>query len=102
MDQRLNPNEPAGQRMSRKRCVVVTGASSGIGQAVSDLLLTQGHEVIGISRQPERSVAHENYAAFPFDLRHISEMPQMGNHFYKHTPTWTLWFRMRVCRPWVV
>ena len=61
--------------MSRQRCVVVTGASSGIGQAVSDLLLTQGHEVIGISRQPERSVAHENYAAFPFDLRHISEMP---------------------------
>ena len=72
--------------MSRKRCVVVTGASSGIGQAVSDLLLTQGHEVIGISRQPERSVAHENYAAFPFDLRHISEMPQMAKSLLQAHP----------------
>jgi len=63
--------------MNRKRSVIVTGSSSGIGKAISDLLLEQGHHVIGVSRQPERQASHEQYTAFAFDLKNIAEMPQM-------------------------
>ena len=62
--------------MNRKRSVIVTGSSSGIGKAISDLLLEQGHHVIGVSRQPERQASHEQYTAFAFDLKNIAEMPQ--------------------------
>ena len=35
--------------------VLVTGASGMIGSAVSDALLARGHEVVGLSRDPERA-----------------------------------------------
>ena len=35
--------------------VLVTGASGMIGSAVSDVLLARGHEVVGLSRDPERA-----------------------------------------------
>ena len=36
------------------RTALVTGASSGIGRATSQMLLDRGHRVIGTSRHPER------------------------------------------------
>lgn len=37
-----------------KRCVLVTGASSGIGRAIARRLLALGHEVVGASRKPQQ------------------------------------------------
>ena len=36
-----------------KKRVLVTGASSGIGRSIAELLLNKGYEVIGTSRNPE-------------------------------------------------
>ncbi|HAV19924.1 MAG TPA: short-chain dehydrogenase/reductase, partial [Firmicutes bacterium] len=33
-----------------KLVILITGASSGIGRSTADLLLKQGHQVIGLSR----------------------------------------------------
>ncbi len=48
---------------------VVTGASSGIGQAITQRLLSLGYSVIGISRTISRnSFASEHFEAMQFDL----------------------------------
>lgn len=38
--------------MSQRKCAVVTGVSSGIGQAIAQRLLEQGWHVYGLSRRP--------------------------------------------------
>jgi len=48
---------------------VVTGASSGIGAAISKRLLTLGYSLIGVSRTIEEAqFSHENFQAIPCDL----------------------------------
>lgn len=47
--------------------VIVTGSSSGIGQAITNLFLEKGHTVIGIDRK-EQSVFHPNYTHFQTDV----------------------------------
>jgi len=57
---------------------VVTGASSGIGQAVSLRLLKLGFEVIGVSRTIEASAFnHENFEALKCDLSQESQTLQL-------------------------
>lgn len=46
---------------------IVTGASSGIGKAVSLKLLTLGYKVVGISRR-EAEIAHPNFTSYTCDL----------------------------------
>ncbi|EEO7208465.1 SDR family NAD(P)-dependent oxidoreductase [Salmonella enterica subsp. enterica serovar Rubislaw] len=41
--------------MMNYRTFLVTGASRGIGLAISKLLNEQGHHVVGIARQPARN-----------------------------------------------
>ena len=49
--------------------VVVTGASSGIGRAISERLLRLGYSVIGVSRTVEcSSFSSENFTALQVDL----------------------------------
>jgi NAD(P)-dependent dehydrogenase (short-subunit alcohol dehydrogenase family) len=45
-----------------KLVILITGASSGIGRSTADLLLKQGHQVIGLSR----SEPHK-----PYDFQHV-------------------------------
>jgi short-subunit dehydrogenase len=48
---------------------VVTGASSGIGNAITNRLLTLGFEVIGVSRSiKDEDFSHENFHALACDL----------------------------------
>jgi NADP-dependent 3-hydroxy acid dehydrogenase YdfG len=61
--------------MSQQRCILVTGASSGIGKSICDQLLQGGHQVIGLSRNPARKAPHENYTPVSFDLRNFAELP---------------------------
>jgi 3-hydroxy acid dehydrogenase / malonic semialdehyde reductase len=60
-----------------KRTVLVTGASSGIGRAVAQSLLQQGHTVIGVSRDCRKfSRQMDNFSSVQLDLTRLNELPQ--------------------------
>jgi len=60
-----------------KRTVLVTGASSGIGRAVAQNLLQQGHTVVGVSRDCRKFTRQmENFRSVELDLSRLSELPQ--------------------------
>lgn len=46
---------------------IVTGSSSGIGQAITQMLLKEGFHVVGISRN-KGSLKHPNFTHIPCDL----------------------------------
>ena len=51
------------------RSLLVTGSSSGIGRAIAQRLLEEGHQVIGISRTPERfDPGSDRYTTYAADL----------------------------------
>ncbi len=58
---------------------VVTGASSGIGRAITQRLLTLGYRVIGISRTIEDSlIGHKNFQAIQTDLSDPKETQKLS------------------------
>lgn len=58
-----------------KRTVLVSGASSGIGRAVAELLIRQGHFVIGTSRDVRRfAVEHPLFAPAQLNLAALSDI----------------------------
>lgn len=60
--------------MTRK--YLVTGASSGIGQAICERLLADGHAVVGIARSLSRlPCAHDNFAGRVADLAALDSLP---------------------------
>jgi NADP-dependent 3-hydroxy acid dehydrogenase YdfG len=60
-----------------KRTVLVTGASSGIGRAVAQNLLQQGHAVIGASRDCRKFTrSMDNFSSVQLDLTRLNELPQ--------------------------
>ena len=48
--------------------VLITGTSKGIGRAIAEKFLAEGHEVIGIDRLVT-SINHENYKHYELDVR---------------------------------
>jgi len=60
------------------RCIVVTGASSGIGSAICSELLPLGHQVIGIAREAKQEFVNNQKHYFPhdIDLSQLDELPE--------------------------
>lgn len=59
--------------------VIVTGTSSGIGKAIADFYLNNGHNVIGIGRR--HVIDHANYQAITCDLSNQSELSHLSFEF---------------------
>ena len=58
------------------RTVLVTGASSGIGQAISASLLGHGYRVIGMARDFSKTrLDSDRFRAVPIDLSRLDELP---------------------------
>lgn len=53
--------------MTNQKVVLITGASSGIGQATAELLAAHGFTVFGSSRKPDATV--HPYTMLPLDVR---------------------------------
>lgn len=70
-----------------KRTVLVTGASSGIGRAVAQNLLRQGHAVIGVSRDCRKFIRQmEHFSSVEMDLSQLSELPQKIRQLQQRFP----------------
>jgi len=62
-----------------EKTAVVTGASSGIGKAVTLRLLKMGYRVIGISRHiSKKSFEHEAFISLPCDLSQHNQLSALG------------------------
>ena len=62
--------------MSAERTAIVTGTTTGIGEAVARQLLDHGWSVIGIARRPS-PFAHARYRHVAFDLAGVVDDPAM-------------------------
>jgi benzil reductase ((S)-benzoin forming) len=58
--------------------VVITGVSSGIGNALAKSYLDEGHAVYGVSRRvPENLIEHENFRFQAADLTELESIPAL-------------------------
>ena len=56
--------------------VIITGTSQGIGKAIAELFLSNGHTVIGIDRQGA-SISHLCYTHYVCDVRDRENLPSI-------------------------
>ncbi len=70
-----------------KRTVLVTGASSGIGQAISHQLLDNNYCVIGVSRDKSRlPEASSLFTPVTLDLSQLDEIPAWSKQIQRDFP----------------
>lgn len=58
--------------------ILITGTSQGIGKAIAEKFLMEGHDVIGIDRQ-EKSIDYKNYTHYKTDVRNYGELPEISD-----------------------
>jgi len=69
------------ERCMKFKKAIVTGASSGIGLAVCEQLISMGVHVFAISRNPEKIAIRENLFPLKLDLSTPSEVCKFGDRF---------------------
>lgn len=57
---------------------LVTGATSGIGEAITQMLLDRGYKVYGVGRDFSKALVHENFEAIVCDLEDVKAIETMG------------------------
>ena len=58
--------------------ILITGTSQGIGKAIAQKFLQEGHAVTGIDRQ-QSSITHEGYTHFVCDVRDTEKLPDVSD-----------------------
>ena len=58
--------------------IMITGTSQGIGKAIAELFLQEGHIVIGIDRQ-NKSIDAANYTHYVCDVRDKENLPEIND-----------------------
>lgn len=56
--------------------VLITGTSQGIGRAIAELFLNNGHTVVGIDRQAS-TLCHASYTHHTLDIRSTEMLPKV-------------------------
>ena len=56
--------------------ILITGTTQGIGKAIAELFLREGHDVWGIDRQ-EGSIEHSSYTHIQCDVREKDRLPSI-------------------------
>lgn len=70
-----------------KRTVVITGASRGIGEAIADALLKQGHRVIGLARDfSQCQLVGDSFSYRQIDFSDLSVLPQFLKELQQDFP----------------
>ena len=54
--------------------ILITGTAQGIGKAIAERFLREGHCVHGIDRQPA-AIVHQNYTHYTCDIREQDALP---------------------------
>ena len=58
--------------------VLITGTSRGIGKAIAELFLKEGHEVVGIDRE-KKSIENPSYTHYVCDVRDKENLPEISD-----------------------
>lgn len=58
--------------------VMITGTSQGIGKAIAEMFIKNGHVVIGIDRQA-KTIEHPDYTHWQCDVRDKENLPEIEN-----------------------